>query len=159
LTLELLPPIQDMRAAYEHAFSTIVRLTIESPDERLRFDAARWVRNEFERREQLMAAVRPEPEAERLLAALRSLHTQIEGGVSYPAQAALEIVGDVKDADCSPAEPPTTSVGAAENHAVDEDSEKSDERTGAEASSAQPVFRREAVPGHYPPKFRSIRVK
>jgi hypothetical protein len=54
-TLELLPWVEDMRAAYDHAFSTILRLTIESPDERLRFDAARWLRAEYEKREQLTA--------------------------------------------------------------------------------------------------------
>jgi hypothetical protein len=159
LLLQLLPPVQDMRAVYEHALSTVIKLSIESRDDRVRLDCARWLRAECERQEQLMAAVRPEPETERMLTALRALYVQIEGGASYPAQAALEIVGDVKDADCSPAEPHTTAVDTAEIHAVDKDSEKSEERCGATESSAQPEFRREAVPGHYPPKFRSIRIK
>jgi hypothetical protein len=160
LTLELLPPIEDMKAVYSHAFSTIVKLTLDdNADKRLRFDAARWLRAECERQEQLMAAVRPEPEAERMLSALRSLYVQIEGITSQTAQGPLEIEGDVADTGDSLAEPPGTSLDAAEIHAVDEDSEKSDERSGAEESSAQPVFRREAVPGHYPPRFRSIRAK
>ena len=40
LTLQLLPHVKDLKAAYAHAFSTIVRLTLESADDRLRFDAA-----------------------------------------------------------------------------------------------------------------------
>src|SRR6516165_1940673 len=48
LTLEMLPRVEDMRRAYDHAFSTILKLTIESPDDRLRFDASRWLRAEYE---------------------------------------------------------------------------------------------------------------
>jgi hypothetical protein len=106
-----------------------------------------------------MAAVRPEPEAERVLAALRALYDQIEGGSSHPVQAALEMVGDVTDPDGSQAQPTATSVDAAADHAEAEESEIPDEHSDAEESSAQPEFRRVPVPGHYPPKFRTIRVR
>jgi hypothetical protein len=37
----------------EHALSTVVKLTVESRDERLRFDAARWLVAQYEKREEL----------------------------------------------------------------------------------------------------------
>jgi hypothetical protein len=82
LTLELLPPVQDMRASYHHAFSTILKVTMESPDDRLRFDAARWLLAECERRGQLserqeQRAEKAAPEGtEAVIAELRALYAK-----------------------------------------------------------------------------------
>ena len=159
LLIQLLPPVPDMRAAYEHAFATVIKLSIESRDDRVRFDCARWLRAECERQEQLMAAARPEPEAERMLASLRALYAKIQGSASHPAQAELDMAGKVAGAAGSPAEPPTTSVDAAEVHVETGESGRPDECSNAEESSAQPEFRRVPVPGHHPPRFKTIRVK
>jgi hypothetical protein len=158
LTLELLPPVEDLHAAYEHAFSAILKLTLESRDDRVRFDAARWLRAEVERQEQKLAATRPEPEAERMLAALRALYARIEGCAGAPVQA-LEMVTEVADADGSPAVPTETTMSAPEVHAEAEGSEMGDDCSDTEKPSAQPEFRRVPIPGHHPPKFKTIRVK
>jgi hypothetical protein len=158
LLIQLLPPVQDMRAAYEHAFSTVIKLSIESRDDRVRFDCARWLRAEYERQEQLITAVRPEPETERMLATLRALYIQIEGTAAHPVRP-LEMVEDVADADGLPAVPPETTMAAAEGHAEAEEAEMGDDWPDAEESSAQPAFRRVPIPGHYPPKFKTIRIK
>jgi hypothetical protein len=161
LLIQLLPPVQDMRAAYEHAFATVIKLSIESRDDRVRFDCARWLRAECERQERLLAAVRPEPEAERMLAGLRALYARIEAGRSATGQAPLVIAGDAADADGdgATAEPPTTAVDAVEVHVEAGESQRPDECSDAEESSAPPEFRRVPVPGHYPPKFKTIRTR
>jgi hypothetical protein len=147
-----------MRAAYEHAFATVIKLSIESRDDRVRFDCARWLRAECERQEQLMAAARPEPEAERMLAALRALHARIEACASAPAQP-LEMVEHVADADGSPAVPPEITMAASEVEAGPGESERPDDCSDTEESSDQPEFRRVPIPGHHPPKFKTVRVK
>jgi hypothetical protein len=157
LLLQMLPAVSDMKRAYQHSFAAILKLSIDSTSEQMRFKCACWLRRECERQSQLLAAVRPEPEEERMLAALRTLYVQIEGGASHPAQA-LEMVDDVADADGSPAEVAETTMAAAEVHGEAEDSERDDDHCEEEESS-QPAFRRGPVPGHYPPKFKTIRVK
>jgi hypothetical protein len=156
LTLELMPPVEDMRAVYGHALSVIVKLSTESSDDRVRFDCARWMRAECERQEQLLAASRPEPETERMLGALRALYAEIEGYAGAPTQA-LEMVADVANTAASPAEP--LEITMASVHAEIEEPKGDDEISDTEESSAQPEFRRLPVPGHYPPRFKTIRVK
>jgi hypothetical protein len=158
LRLQLLPPVEDLRAIYQHSLSAVIKLSIESHDDRVRFDAARWLRAEVEREEQKLAAARTEPEAERLLTVLRSLYNKIEGSASHPAQPPLEMVPDAMDADGSPGEPPTTSVDVAEVHAEAGVSEKPDERSDAvdALASVPQVMKRVTPPGYFPAKFKRI---
>jgi hypothetical protein len=69
------------------------------------------------------------------------------------------MVAEVADADGSPEQPLTTSVDAEEVHVETGESERPDECSDAEESSAHPEFRRVPIPGHHPPKFKTIRVK
>jgi hypothetical protein len=168
LTLELLPKVEDMRAAYEHAFSTIVRLTIESPDDRLRFDAARWLRAECEKQEQLTykagsrLTVQAVPEStESVLEALRKLYEKagITRGVGSPLM--LEV-----DAEVASPETNGPSINAlrefAEAPVLEQDA--SSERPVGEGEASPnapegPMFSRVSIPGRFPPQFRKVRIR
>ena len=136
LTLELLPQVQDMRAAYHHAFSTVLKLTMETPDDRLRFDAARWLLAECERREQLAArreqlAERAAPErTEAVIAQLRTLY--IKAGLRPPDEEDPLVVEVDAESEAVTAAPPTEPSEFAGDFAEEETSEANDGRVERE---------------------------
>jgi hypothetical protein len=169
LTLEMLPRVEDMRAAYHHAFSTILKLTIDSQDDRLRFDAARWVRAEYEKRERLAPDIVTEshaesaPEsAERVIEALRGLYAKAFGTqqAGEPLMLEVEVEGTVPEGDCAPVESPdghTDASGAEEPASSKGDSTETDRCPDGEQS--EPMFSWVPVPGRFPPKFRRMRIR
>jgi hypothetical protein len=150
LTLELLPPMQDLRQAYEHALSTIVKLTIDSPDERLRFDAARWLVAQYEKREELeeKRQVRVggvvEMSREAILEQLRALYRQnLPERRNQPPLVEVVAVEDTPSGDSSACEEEQTPAASGEEvHAT------------PTPASAPRVRERITPPGYFPPKFR-----
>jgi hypothetical protein len=159
LTLQLLPPVEDMRAAYQHAFSTVLRLTIESPDERLRFDAARWLRAECEKNKQLACGqatseVQEELESgRRALAILRRLHEQMDRPVAEePLTQETEkgmLLSTTSDLVQTPREVPTP-VEVKGRQEPDSGRPENEPHSG-------PRTKRVPVPGSFPPRFKTVR--
>jgi hypothetical protein len=154
LTLELLPPVEDMRRAYDHAFSTIVRLTIDSTDARLRFDAARWVVAQCEKREELEEKQRvPAGDAvpvnrESIIQELRGLYRK-----ALPERAHEQPLVEVAAIDDRPG------VESTERHPEDS---WSPNITQAQEESRKMTFPTSkgrgtgytTVPGHFPPRHK-----
>lgn len=159
LMLELLPPVANMRAAYDHAFSTILKLTLEAPDLRLRFDAARWLRDEYERRQQLEAPTVSES-AEMALATLRELYQQIQAMPERDGPLTVEIdqETDAMETDALSLAAPGDTVAIT---TVDAPAAPADACTGEghQVPSSDQKFALVPVPGSFPRKFRRIRVK
>jgi hypothetical protein len=150
LTLELLPPIQDLKQAYEHALSTIVRLTIDSPDERLRFDAARWLVAQYEKREELEGrrAVGGVVEVSRegIIEHLRELYRQnLPERFNQPPLVEVVNAEDTSSAELSVPEEEQTPAGIDRGGEVHAD---------PDPASAPRVPARITPPGYFPPKFR-----
>jgi hypothetical protein len=160
LTLEMLAPVEDMRRAYEHAFSTILRLTIESSDDRLRFDAARWLRAEYERREQLAEKAPPGP-TEAVIADLRRLYEKALGPRDEENPLVLEIDAENERAVtlAPPPEPSQLAANALAEEPADADDSPTERETRLNSQDSEPMFRREAIPGRFPPEFRKVRIR
>jgi hypothetical protein len=167
LTLELLPPVQDMRAAYHHAFSTIVQLTLDSVDDRLRFDAARWLLAECERREQLaqqqeLAEKAAPDRTEAVIAELRGLYAMAglrPRGTEAPL--VMEVDAESESA-VNPAPPPEPSQFAADALAeepADADGGPTERETRLNSQDSEPMFRREQIPGRFPPQYRRVQIR
>jgi hypothetical protein len=152
LTLELLPPVTDLKRAYDHALSTILRLTIESPDERLRFDAARWLVVQYEKREELEQKQSVptggvvEVNREAIIQDLKELYRRAlpEPVNETPLVEAVaeDLPGGEHSAPEDEAENPVGSVCAEEDRAT------------IAPTPAPPATERRAIPGYFPPKFR-----
>jgi hypothetical protein len=159
LTLQLLPPVEDMRAAYEHAFSTVLRLTIESPDERLRFDAARWLRAEYERNKELAyehstSKVQEELESgRRALAILHTLYEQMDRpAAEEPLTLETEegmVLSTISDLVQTPRE--------LTNPVEVKGTQEPDIRGRENESHSEPRAKRVPIPGSFPPRFKTIR--
>jgi hypothetical protein len=145
LTLELLPKVEDMRAAYEHAYSTILKLTIESPDDRIRFDAARWLRAEYEKREQLSDEPAPDPTQE-TLAALHELYERVMRTPGMQPPLTLE-VGPEDNAPETASPPSDLSADAAVAEAA-----LPEDRSG-EVEERPDVRERDTMRSHVPGRF------
>ena len=159
LMLELLPQVQDMRAAYEHALSTVLRLTIEGTDDRLRFDCARWLRAECEKNQQLIdghATSEIQEELETGRRALAILHTLYEQMDRPPAEdpltleteegMALSTTGDLV------LTPRELTISAAVKGTQEPDS-----RGTEDEPHSDPRTKRVPIPGSFPPRFRTVR--
>jgi hypothetical protein len=140
LSIELLPQVKDMRAAYEHAFCTILKLSIESRNDRLRFDAARWVCAEFEKRQQLTRSA-PTVSVESLLDDLRDFCERESGRGTEEEPLVLEAV--------------------AQDEALEPlvKSQPEPAGPGAAAPDSEPAFQVVCVPGRFPPAYRKVRVR
>jgi hypothetical protein len=160
LTLELLPRVEDMRAAYDHAFSTILKLTIESPDDRLRFDAARWLRAEYERREQLVEKALPGP-TEAVIADLHRLYEKALGPRDAENPLVLEVDAESEAAVTPgpPSEPSQLAANALAEEPADADGGPVQRETRLNSLDSEPVFRRELIPGRFPPQYRRVRIR
>lgn len=151
LTLQLLSPVEDMQAVYHHAFSTIVQLTLESADDRLRFDAARWLLAESERREQLAQrreklVEKAAPErTETVIAQLRQLYAV--AGLS-PRDTETPLVVEVNAESESEAE-----------ESAEADVDPVEAESSADSHKNEPLFRREPVPGTFPQRFRKVPIR
>jgi hypothetical protein len=167
LTMEMLPKVEDMRRAYDHALAVILRLTVESPDDRLRFDAARWIRTECEKNGRLAAEIVTESRArvarespEQIIAELRAIYAKALGPQPAGEPLTLEVAveGVAPEANCVSAESPDVLADASgAEKLASYDSAESEGRP--EADESGPLFRRVAVPGTFPPKFRRVRVR
>jgi hypothetical protein len=148
LTLELLPPVENLRAAYQHALSTILRLTIDSRDDRLRFDAARWLVAQYEKREELEERRVPtgsvvEVNREAIIQDLKELYRRaLPELVNEPPLVEVVAADGESYAPEDEAENPVGSVRAEEDHAT------------IAPTPAPPATERRAIPGYFPPKFR-----
>jgi hypothetical protein len=77
---QLLPDPGDVRDLHAHAMGVVVELSLHSPDHRVRFQAATWLREEtgklIEERKKLEQAVEPSVAQERsvLVAELREIY-------------------------------------------------------------------------------------
>jgi hypothetical protein len=168
LTLELLPPVQDMRAAYHHSFSTIVQLTLESADDRLRFDAARWLLAECERREELAArreqlAEKAAPvRTEAIIAELRLLYEKA-GLRPRDVEAPLVVEVDAEsEAALTAAPAPELSAfaaGTVAGEASEADSRPAERETCLDSQGTERMFREEPVPGTFPQRFRKVPIR
>jgi hypothetical protein len=164
LSVSLLPKVENARACYEHAYGTIVKLTIESPDDRLRFDCAKWLRAEYEKRALLTADTVMEPTSkgtpdstEEVLASLRRLYTKamIPPAVENPLTLAVDAEGVTPEADARSSEAlnePPEVPRAEESESLEPGSAENE--AWADGPEEKPVFRRVPVPGHFPPKFK-----
>ena len=159
LTLEMLPPVEDMRAAYQHAFSTVVKLTIESPDDRLRFDAARWLRAEYERREQLIE--KELPGRNELITDLRRIYEEALGprDVGKPLVLEVDAESEARATSTPPPEPSQLAVNALADEPAETDGGPAERETHLNARDDEPIFRREAIPGRFPPAYRLVKVR
>jgi hypothetical protein len=158
LSLELLPPVRDMRAAYDHAFSTILKLTLDdNSDGRLRFDCARWLRSEYERQQQLAAEALPAP-AEDALAVLRTLYHEIEASAAAnPLMLDVEREGHTKETVTEPMAAEEVADATLAKNASDAECRVPEEtRTKPESG---PIFSKEPVPGRFPPAYQRVRVR
>jgi hypothetical protein len=167
LTLELLPPVEDMKRAYQHALATIVRLTIETPDDRLRFDCARWLLTECQRQEQLTQRQEQLPEkaaperTEAIMADLRRLYEMALGPRDAENPLVLEV--DLRSEEAITHTPPLAPSQLAADTAVDEaveaDGGHADCETHLDSPESEPMFRRELIPGRFPPTYRRVRIR
>jgi hypothetical protein len=159
LRLALLPPLEDLKAVYDHAYAAVVRLSVESPDERLRFDACRWLRAEYEKQQQSAAEVLPAPAAE-TLEALRALYRQIEATATAAEPLTLDVEREGRVLEVTEATTPPEAVAgmsAAVEDTVPECASAEDELPDEPESG--PMFRREPVAGTFPQQFRRVRVR
>jgi hypothetical protein len=154
LSMELLPPVENLRAAYQHALSTILRLTIDSRDDRLRFDAARWLVAQYEKREELEEKQSVptggvvEVNREAIIRELKELYRRaLPELVNEPPL--VEVV-----AEDTPSLEPSAPGEEAGDPAGSADGEE-DRATTATAPAPQ-VMERITPAGYFPPKFRRI---
>jgi hypothetical protein len=159
LTLELLPPMEDLRAVYQHSLSAIAKLSIESRDDRVRFDCARWLRAECERNQQLACertppAVQEELETgRRALAILHALYAQMDQPASQGPLTLETQEGMVQSATGDLVQTPrelTTPVEVKGGQGPDSGRPENEPHS-------EPREKRVPIPGSFPPRFKIVR--
>jgi hypothetical protein len=153
LRLRYMPAEGTMEALYQHALATMVDLT-NSDDPRTRFAAACWLYQEAKEHKRLTASTPSRDTADRALEVLRGLYQKLEAS-DKPGEPFVLDVAEENEGMGAKVEGTSSVKSSTVSDTIGADEIQVPLNTPVNAEA----YKRVPIPGYYPRRFRTVRVR